>query len=116
MTVSWESIVSYHDLKEKGIVNAQEFEVMKYLFAVEVDQTNLEIAHATGLDINVVTARVNSLKKKRVNGQYLLIKCKSRINPKSNKPNSTVKANQGIFSNLIFDPQHATQVGVFDNG
>lgn len=114
MTVRHTSITTYHDLKSKGIVGRQEYEVIKYMFAIDKPQTLKEISRATGLEINVVSGRVNSLKKKDVGGNSILIECDKRMCTISGRNVTPVKPNQAIFRNSIFDPQKATQTGMFN--
>ena len=113
MTVRYTSITTYHDLKSEGIVGNQEFEIIKFMFAIDEPQTLKEISRATGLEINVVSARVNTLKKKDVGSNGILIECDKRMCTVSGRNVTPVRANQKIFHNSYFDPQHITQTGMF---
>ncbi len=115
MTVRQSSIKTYHDLKSEGVVGLQEFEILQFLSAVDAPQTLKEISRSTGLEINVVSGRVNSLKKKDLNHNTILVECDKRVCTISGRWVTPVKVNPQLFSNSFFNPQHVTQAGIFNN-
>ena len=110
------SIESYYFLKDNGTINKQEFEVLKYLTAMGTPQTLKEISRATGIEINAVSGRVNSLKKKDYQGQKIVIECDKRKCTISTMNVTPVKANHIIFGSHSFNPEQVTQSGLFNNG
>ncbi len=61
------SIQAYRKLKEQGIINAQELEIVTYLLQTgNKAMTRREICEGTGMLISSVAGRVNSLIEKKV--------------------------------------------------
>ena len=71
------SIQAYQKLKEQGIINAQEYEIVTYLLHTgNKAMTRREICEGTGFLVSSVAGRVNRLIKNKVLAESLKRKCK----------------------------------------
>ena len=66
MPVRITSRESYDKIKESGAKYTQERKILCCVAGSPDPMSLMEIAHITGFDINAVSGRVNSLKKKRL--------------------------------------------------
>ena len=66
MPVRITSRESYDKIKESGAKYTQEQKILACVIGSPDPMSLREIAHITGFDINAVSGRVNSLKKKRL--------------------------------------------------
>lgn len=77
MSVSQTSINAYRKMRNSGMINQQEFDIVNYLLKIgNSATTRREIEAGTGIRGGSVAGRVNSLLEKKVLAESLNRKCK----------------------------------------